>query len=41
MSLLTIMGIHPLTTASNDLTYDGVSPAGLRQKTDLESSKEN
>lgn len=28
-------GMHPLTIASNNLADDGVSPAGLRQKTDL------
>lgn len=27
--------MQPLTMASNDLAEDGVSPAGLKQKTDL------
>lgn len=31
--------MHPLTIASNSLADDGVSPAGLRQNTDLITDK--
>lgn len=33
-------GMQPLTMASNNLAEDGVSPAGLKQKIDLKTTKQ-
>lgn len=38
---LTTTGMQPLKIASNSRAEDGVSPAGLRQKTDLSSHNNN
>lgn len=40
-SSLTTTGMQPLKIASNSRAEDGVSPAGLRQKTDLSSHNTN
>lgn len=40
-SSLTTTGMQPLKIASNRRAEDGVSPAGLRQKTDLSSHNTN